>query len=87
MSHRDSEMTDYILEASIDGITKSYLAAKSKNYSAIKERVEMLVQERFLAELADKNRNYIAYRTTKKGLQHLLANRSLHGVSIAAVEA
>jgi hypothetical protein len=87
MSYRDSEVVAFILEAAIDGITKSYLAGKRENYAVIKEHVELLVQEQFLAELADKSRNYIAYRTTQKGLQHLLAHSSLHRISMVTVEA
>jgi hypothetical protein len=87
MSYRNSEMDAFILEAAIDGITKSYLAGKNESHAMIKERVETLVQGKLLAELADRNRNYVAYRTTQKGLQHLLAHRSLHSVSMAAVEA
>jgi hypothetical protein len=81
MSHRDSEMAAFILKAAIDGITQSYLAGKNENHAAIKGHVEMLVHDQLLAELADKNCNYVAYRTTQKGLQYLLAH------SIPAVEA
>ena len=87
MSYKNSEVVAFILEAAIEGITKSYLAGKNENHAMIKEHVEMLVLEQLLAELADRNRNYVAYRTTHKGLQHLLAHRSLHSVSMAAVEA
>ena len=86
MSYRDSEMVAFILEAAIDGITKSYLAGKNENY-AVTKYVEMLVQDQFLAELTDKSRNYVAYRTTQKGIQHLLTHKSLHSVSMPAVEA
>ena len=86
MSYRDSEMVAFILEAAIDGITKSYLAGKNEN-NAMTKYVEMLVQDQFLAELADKSHNYVAYRTTQKGIQHLLSNRSLHSISMPAVEA
>jgi hypothetical protein len=73
MSYKDSEMVAFILKAAIDGITKSYLAGKNENYAAT-EYVEMLVQDQMLAELADKSRNYVAYRTTQKGLQYLLVH-------------
>ena len=78
-------MVAFILEAAIDGITKSYLTGKSEN--AMARYVEMLVRDQLLAELADKSRNYVAYRTTQKGIQHLLARRSLLSISMPAVEA
>jgi len=79
MNHQET-MT-FILEAAIDGITKSYLARKDTE-----GHLEMLVQKQLLAELADKDRSHVAYRTTHKGLQYLLAHRSLHG-AVAVVEA
>ena len=86
MSYRDSEMVVFILEAAIDGITKSYLAGKNENY-AMAKYVETLVRDQLLAELADKSRNYVAYKTTQKGIQHLLVHKSLHSISLPAVEA
>ncbi len=84
MSYRDSEIVASILEAAIDGISKPYLAGK---YSATGEHVEMLVKEQLLTELADRDRNHVAYRTTQKGVSYLLAHRSLHSATIAVVEA
>lgn len=85
MSYQDSEIVASILEAAIDGITKPYLAGKYD--AATEEHVEMLVKEQLLAELADRSRNHVAYRTTQKGISYLLARRSLHSASIAMVEA
>jgi hypothetical protein len=80
MSYKDSEMVAFILKAAIDGITQSYLAGKNEKHAAIKGHLEILVQDRLLAEFADRSRNYVAYKTTQKGLEYLLAYSAIPAV-------
>jgi hypothetical protein len=73
-----------ILEFAIGGITETYLVkAISANRdsieyaSSINMHLTNLVRQGLLMELADKNRNNVAYKTTRQGIQHLLMTKSL----------
>ena len=95
MNNKKSDISSSILEAAIDGITESYLVennsrhrALSPSGAAVDSHLKILVKEGLLAELADKSRSHVAYRTTQQGLRHLLEGKSLRSApSYAVVEA
>lgn len=83
-----------ILELAIYGITEAYLARslfigshdKMPARGVIELHLKSLVKNGLLSELADKDRKYVAYKTTRQGIQHLLvmnnnATKALHGGS------
>ena len=81
-----------ILEAAVNGVTESYLMSgdsRSKHRRAsrpkgnehareeIKMQLELLVKGGFLKEMSDRDRAFVAYRTTQKGLSTLALNSAM----------
>lgn len=78
---RSDTTTATILEAAIDGITETYLLdsriGREDNFDNSQIHLQSLVKQGLLVELADKDRKFIAYRTTPQGLEHLMMTKSL----------
>ena len=88
MNSLQNETMVFVLEAALDGITRSYLAENQHiNDSALSESVQTLVRDEMLIELADKDRDFLAYKTTQKGLRYLLMTKSVHAMSTPIAEA
>lgn len=70
-----NETAAIILRAAAEGITKSYIDKYQKPDStdsmALSEYIPMLVIEEMLVELSDKHHNYVAYKTTERGMHFL----------------
>jgi hypothetical protein len=88
MNIQDESKT-FVLEAAINGITESYLAENDRVHDpfAVSESINMLVLNGMLSVLADKHRNFKAYKTTALGLRYLMKIKSLHGTSSVFIEA
>jgi hypothetical protein len=84
-----NRIAPYILEAAIDGITTTQLSENAGGYSpeALSDYVSILTFHELLKEYADKGRNFVAFKTTQKGLMYLMNAKSLHSSPISVVEA
>ena len=98
----ENTMALAILEAAIDGVTESYLltegnrtgngvrkraAGKGEENKSLKTTIAALVVVGMLRELASADRAFVAYRTTQKGLLHLMLCRSLRSAGAGSVRA
>jgi hypothetical protein len=72
-----------VLEAAIDGITEAYLLeGRYDSQTKILDcqmHLQALLRQGLLVELADRKREFIAYKTTPRGLTHLMISKSLRG--------
>jgi hypothetical protein len=84
----ENKITTFVLEAAIDGITQSYLSERSRGHDpeVLADCISILTLHELLEEYADKGRNFVAFKTTQKGIAYLMKAKSMASVT-AVVEA
>jgi hypothetical protein len=84
-----NKIAAYILEGAIDGVTKAYLSEHAGGYSpeALSDYISILTFHELLKEYADRGRNFVAFKTTQKGITYLMNAKSLHSSLISVIEA
>jgi hypothetical protein len=75
-----NKIIEYILEAAVEGITKSYLSQNANGFDIdeLLDYVSILTLHELLREYSDKRRNFVSYKTTQKGITYLMNAKSLH---------
>ena len=85
----ENKIATFVLEAAIDGITQSYLSECSCGHDpeALADCVSILKLHEMLEEYADRGRNFVAFKTTQKGIAYLMKAKSPRASVTAVVEA
>ncbi len=72
-----------ILEAANGGITKTRLLTKANLTSGqLRQYMDVLLDKKLIAELADDDKRHVAYRTTEKGMEFLSIYSTLKNIAV-----
>ena len=84
-----NKIIEYILEAAVDGITKSYLSQNANGFDTdeLLDYVSILTLHELLREYSDKRRKFVSYKTTQKGTMYLMNAKSLHSSPVNVASA
>jgi predicted transcriptional regulator len=85
----ENKIALYILEAAIDGITKERLLENTARYSSeeLSDYISILMLHELVKEYSDRGRNFVAFKTTQKGVMYLMNAKTLHSSPVSIVEA
>jgi predicted transcriptional regulator len=72
-----------MLETANGGITKTrVLTSANLTSGQLRQYLDILVDKKLIAELADEDRRHIAYRTTEKGMRYPAVYLALKSIAV-----
>jgi predicted transcriptional regulator len=72
-----------ILETANGGITKTRVLTRANLTSGqLRQYLDILVDKKLIAELADEDRRHIAYRTIEKGMRYLAVYLAVKSIAV-----
>ena len=72
-----------ILESANGGITKTKLLTHANlTNGQLRQYLDLLITKKLVVQLADKDKRYLAYRTTEKGIRYLSIYSTLKSIAV-----